>query len=243
MTPLLRSPSQLVNPLARQRFLGFGTAPGGAAAFSPLSLSPSTWLDASQETLTNGDAAQPLDFSGNGRQFKNGTSTRRPTFTTGLQNGKPGFVFDGVDDFVHAESGLAVKWVFLVAKHNGATFPGFAGFYNNLSSGGGDHTFIGNGSGSTTLYPFPGSLGTVTYRFNRAVSASRAAPMNAAGIMVAKFGTAISSALRVGLGGDRLLAGRWFNGTVFEHLEFTADLSEADCASLENYLAAKWGTP
>jgi hypothetical protein len=30
MTPLLRSPSQLVNPLARQRFLGFGTAPGGA---------------------------------------------------------------------------------------------------------------------------------------------------------------------------------------------------------------------
>ena len=31
MTPLLRSPSQLVNPLARQRFLGFGTAPGGAA--------------------------------------------------------------------------------------------------------------------------------------------------------------------------------------------------------------------
>jgi len=31
MTPLLRSSSQLVNPLARQRFLGFGTAAGGAA--------------------------------------------------------------------------------------------------------------------------------------------------------------------------------------------------------------------
>jgi hypothetical protein len=242
MTPLLRSPSQLVNPLARQRFLGFGTAPGGAAAFNPLSLSPSTWLDASQETLTNGDAAQPLDFSGNGRQFKNTTSTRRPTFTTGLQNGRPGFVFDGVDDYVLPDAGLAVKWVFLVAKHNGATFPGFSGFYNTLNSGGGDHTMIGN-SGGTALFAFPGSLGTVTYRLNRAVSAGRAAPMNAAGLMVAKFGNAISSALRQGLGGDRLLAGRWFNGTVFEHLEFTADLAEADCAALENYLAAKWGTP
>ena len=30
MTHLLRSPSQLVNPLARQRFIGYGTAPGGA---------------------------------------------------------------------------------------------------------------------------------------------------------------------------------------------------------------------
>jgi len=31
MTHLPRSPSQLVNPLARQRFIGYGTAPGGAA--------------------------------------------------------------------------------------------------------------------------------------------------------------------------------------------------------------------
>jgi len=31
MTHLLRSPSQLVNPLARQRFMGYGTAPGGAS--------------------------------------------------------------------------------------------------------------------------------------------------------------------------------------------------------------------
>lgn len=221
----------------RPRFVASG------ATFNPLSLSPSTWLDASQETLTNGDAAQPLDFSGNGRQFTNATSTRRPTFTTNLQNGRPGFVFDGVDDYVRPASGIAIRWVFLVARHNGATFPGFSGFYNNLSSGGGDHTFIGSGSGGTTLFAFPGSLGTVTYRFNRAVSASRAAPMNAAGLMVAKFGTAISAGLAVGLGGDRLLAGRWFNGTVFELLEFTADLAEADCAALENYLAAKWGTP
>jgi hypothetical protein len=62
-------------------------------------------------------------------------------------------------------------------------------------------------------------------------------------LMVAKFGTAIGAGLAVGLGGDRLLAGRWFNGTVFELLEFTADLAEADCTALENYLAAKWATP
>ncbi len=213
----------------------------GSRRFNPLTLAPSTWLDASQETLANNTAGQPLDFSGNGRQFKQSVGTKQPLFVTGQQNGLPGWVFDGVDDFVKPDVGLAVKWVFLVAKHNGATFPGFSGFYNNLSSGGGDHTFIGN-SGGTTLFGFPGSLGTVTYRFNRAVSASRAAPMNAAGLMVAKFGTAVSG-LTLGLGGDRLLAGRWFNGTVFELLEFTADLSDSDCAALENYLAAKWATP
>jgi hypothetical protein len=34
MTHLPRSPSQLVNPLARQRFIGYGTAPGGSAAYA-----------------------------------------------------------------------------------------------------------------------------------------------------------------------------------------------------------------
>lgn len=241
MNLLLRTASQIVNPLDSRRRFGFGSGVGGASAFNPLIYSPTAWLDASQETLTNGDAAQPLDFSGNGRQFKNGTSTRRPTFTTNRQNSKPGFVFDGVDDYVLPDNHLAIAMAFIVCKYNGATFSGYSGLINNMGNGGGAAFLIGN-SGGTTFFPFDAALGTVTYRYNRAVSASRAAPMNAAGITTTKV-TTPQTGIAPGFGGDRLLAGRWWNGDLYEALLFTTAVSDADCVLIENYLAAKWGTP
>ncbi len=241
MNLLLRSPSQIVNPLDARRRFGFGSGVTGESAFNPLIYSPAVWLDASQETLTNGDAAQPLDFSGNGRQFKNTTSTRRPTFTTNRQNGRPGFVFDGVDDYVLPDNHLAIAMAFIVCKYNGATFSGFSGLLNNMGGTGGAAFLIGT-SGSTVIYPFDASLGTVTYRFNRAVSASRAAPMNATGLVTVKV-TSPQTGIQPGFGGDRLLAGRWWNGDLYEALLFTTAVSNADCVLIENYLAAKWGTP
>lgn len=241
MNLLLRTASQIVNPLDSRRRFGFGSGVSGDSAFNPLIYSPAAWLDASQETLTNGDAAQPLDFSGNSRQFKNGTSTRRPTFTTNRQNGKPGFVFDAVDDYVLPDAALAIAMAFIVCKYNGSTFSGYSGLLNNMGNGGGDHFLIGD-SGGTTFYPFHASLGTVTYRLNRAVSASRAAPMNAAGLITVKVATP-QAGIRPGFGGDRLLAGRWWNGDLYEALLFTTAVSDADCVLIENYLAAKWGTP
>lgn len=241
MNLLLRSPSQIVNPLDSRRRFGFGSGVGGASAFNPLIYSPAAWLDASQETLTNGDAAQPLDFSGNGRQFKNGTSTRRPTFTTNRQNGKPGFVFDAVDDYVLPDVALAIAMAFVVCKYNGSTFSGYSGLLNNMGTVDGAH-FLSGDSGLTTFYAFPVSLGTVTYRLNRAVSASRAAPMNAAGLITVKVATP-PAGIRPGFGGDRLQAGRWWNGDLYEALLFTTAVSDADSVLIENYLAAKWGTP
>ena len=150
-------------------------------------------------------------------------------------------MFDGVDDYVLPDSGIAIAMAFIVCKYNGSTFAGFNGLLNNLSSSGGDHFLIGN-SGGTTLFAFPGSLGTVTYRFNRTVSASRAAPMNAAGLMTVKV-TTPQTGVTPGFGGDRLLAGRWWNGDLYEALIFTTAVSDANCVLVENYLASKWGTP
>lgn len=211
------------------------------SAFNPLTLSPAVWIDASQETLSTGTAAQPLDFSGNSRQFKNATTTRRPTFTTSRQNGKPGFVFDGVDDYVLPDNHLAIAHIFIVCKYNGATFSGYSGLINNMGNGGGAALLIGN-SGGATFYPFDATLGAVTYRYNRAVSASRAAPMNAAGITTTKV-TTPQTGITPGFGGDRLLAGRYWNGDLYEALIFTTAVSDANCVLIENYLAAKWGTP
>lgn len=69
------------------------------AAFSPLTLSPVLWLDASQEAYAN-DAAVTTwtDRSGNGLNAAQGTGTKQPVFKTNIINGKPALLFDGTDD-------------------------------------------------------------------------------------------------------------------------------------------------
>lgn len=95
---------------------GYG---GSAAPFDPLTLSPYLWLDASDITTLFQDAGGTtpvasdgdpvglwLDKSGNGRHYSQATSGRRPTYKTNVQNGKPGILFDGVDDFLSNATGI-----------------------------------------------------------------------------------------------------------------------------------------
>lgn len=63
-----------------QPFRGFG---GGAAPFSPLSLSPALWL-----SDTGSDPAQWDDLSGNGRHATQATAGLRPAIVTGAINGR-----------------------------------------------------------------------------------------------------------------------------------------------------------
>jgi hypothetical protein len=72
MTHLLRSPSQLVNPLARQRFLGFGTAPGGAAFVGALdayeSIIDGAWSVAKRLFASHTGALNTIRRSSGGEQ-------------------------------------------------------------------------------------------------------------------------------------------------------------------------------
>jgi hypothetical protein len=84
--------------------------------FSPLSLSPALWLDAADQstlyqertgasatTLVASDA-DPIgtwkDKSGNARHVTAPTDAARPTFKTGIQNGRSIARFDGTDDYL-----------------------------------------------------------------------------------------------------------------------------------------------
>jgi hypothetical protein len=71
------------------------------AAWTPASKTGlKLWFDATQETgLVNSDPMSTLhDWSG---AYSNGvgTTTTRPLYKTSIQNGKPGILFDGTDDF------------------------------------------------------------------------------------------------------------------------------------------------
>lgn len=63
--------------------------------FSPLSLNPALWLDATQLSLVEGDLVSTwLDYSGNGRHATAATD-QRPTYRAILANGRPTLEFNG----------------------------------------------------------------------------------------------------------------------------------------------------
>ena len=84
---------------------------GRSASFSPLSLSPALWLDASDAATlfqSNGGAAAAadgdpvgyvLDKSGSANHLIQVTGTSKPTLKLAIQNAKPVIRFDGVNDF------------------------------------------------------------------------------------------------------------------------------------------------
>lgn len=95
--------SFLLNP-----YSSFGGGGGGGVMFDATSIADcALWLkayegvfsDAGTTPAGNGDTVrQWSDFSGNNRHASQSSSGSRPTFNTGLKNGKPGITFDGNND-------------------------------------------------------------------------------------------------------------------------------------------------
>lgn len=110
-----------------------------APSFSPLSLSPALWLDASDAstlytdsgltTLVGADGDPVggwMDKSGNAKNALQSNGTNKPAYRTAVKNGKPIIRFDGTNDslsfaastayfkFLHASQGT----VFLVFQTN-----------------------------------------------------------------------------------------------------------------------------
>lgn len=92
---------------------------GAAAGFSPLSLSPALWLDASDAatiTSSGGKVSQWNDKSGNGRNVTQATSAAQPSTGTNTLNGLNVLTFDGGDYLAHS---TASTWNFM---HNGTVY-------------------------------------------------------------------------------------------------------------------------
>lgn len=74
---------------------GAGSSAGG---FDPLSLSPAVWLKADSLALNDGDkVATWADSSGNARNATQATEAQKPTYKTGILNGKPVVRWDGTE--------------------------------------------------------------------------------------------------------------------------------------------------
>lgn len=101
------SPFQL-----RRVVLPAGALRGGEPLpWSPLALSPSFWHDATQLALSDLDSVSAWpDLSGNGRAKTQGVPSSWPVFRTGMLNGLPGVLFDGVDDSLIGATDAGDAW-------------------------------------------------------------------------------------------------------------------------------------
>ena len=122
MNLLLRTASQIVNPLDSRRRFGFGSGVSGSE-FSPLSFAPVAWYDASRLALANGDPISTLpDLSGNGWDMTS-SGTARPTFNSTGINSRGTADSDGVDDgMISASVGALTEWwLFMVVRPIGTS--------------------------------------------------------------------------------------------------------------------------
>lgn len=84
-----------------------------------------TFQDSAKTTAATSDAdviGAWADFSGNGRDVLQATTTKKPTLRLNVQNGRPVIRFDGTDDFLRASySNIVQPYVrFVVVKSGGA---------------------------------------------------------------------------------------------------------------------------
>lgn len=225
-----------------------------SAAFSPLSLSPFLWLDASDTaTITNagaGAVSQWNDKSGNARHMTQGTSGNRPLTGTTTQNSKNVIVFDGTDDFL-ATGDLTLPQpasFYIVAEVTTNTASdtslmaggNFAYYFARTASTYFWKSYSGANLNSSTANDLAVHQFTVLHN-----GASGDIRLDGASIASGNTSTAslTGAAGHVLTVGAAPAAAQPFTGFVAEMLAFSSSLASSDQLNLEAYLKAKWGTP
>jgi hypothetical protein len=137
---------------------------GGAAAFSPTSLSGlALYYDATKISgFSNNDPIGTLtDLSSNAWQATQATASQKPTYLTNIKNGQPVIRFDGVDDILTNSTctsfnGLTGATLFYAFKFNSVGSAGQLSFWNDARLSqqdfGGNHSTYADGSSGA---PYP----------------------------------------------------------------------------------------
>jgi hypothetical protein len=216
--------------------------------FSPAQVSPTLWLDASDEaTLVkeSGVLSGWLDKSGNNR---NGSSTGslRPSISTGF-NGYSMVNLDGVDDIVSINGSFALNTFFVVlnSEISSEKFPKWAWV---LGARGPDKTFqmvpalygrMG-GSSLTTELPFQGNQQSViSINGDDTLSQNTQDFGNFSEFKLISVSSNQSSSI---LSNWKISSGEFpWKGNIAEIVVFDRPLEDHQRYSMEEYLSSKWG--
>lgn len=218
-----------------------------ASSFSPLSLSPSLWLDASDAatiTSAGGLVSQWNDKSGNAKHAT-ATGTAKPTTGVTTQNGLNVLDFEGTNNIMASAASASQPWTaFVVAKSNATPLE-----YRSAFSGTGVRMYALDKDNSYKRYIFAGSIvygATVSYTSWSVVAAkinssSSAVYLNGSSDGTGNAGANALADCRVG-GVPENTQNRW-KGSIAEIVLYPSALSDANRNAVEAYLRNKWGTP
>jgi hypothetical protein len=163
-----------MNPFRRRQFTAMQGA-GGAAAFSPTSLSGlALYYDATKISgFSNNDPIGTLtDISSNAWQATQGTASKKPTYLTNIKNGQPVIRFDGVDDILTnttctSFNGLTGATLFYAYKFNNVGSAGLVSFSADARLSqqdfSGNHNTYADGS-SGVPYPYGSYAGSSAWQ-------------------------------------------------------------------------------
>lgn len=249
----------------RQRTRRRARSIGGS--FSPLSLSPALWLDASRVNYqdsagttvaaADGDpVGQAFDYSGNGRHWTQGTAGNRPTLALAAQNGRNAFRFNGTSSFLSRANFFSTPPFTILAA--------FKFTDDNALRVALDVNGTGNNSVLLWASHSNAALGAgVNYGTGSSVAtgcAAQAATNGVAGVMAVRAsaggailgrwsGTQFLSASNASISavqashflGCQAGTTRFALGDFFELAVVLRDLSDAEVAQGEAAIKAKWG--
>lgn len=233
----------------------------GRGRFSPRSLPNLVlWLNASLITgLVDGDPVTTwADLSGQGNHATQGTGAAKPLYKVGIANGRPGVLFDGVDDFMSLTAGAAetlmgaARTVFAVVK--------WVATLNDMrivsaSNAGGNGRFALRVGGST-LWQAVYTTGAAGANLNlsgvnnpsTSVAQIMDSVQSGASFTASVNGLLGATAVDAGveaagvaaLGANGPGTGSFGNLYILEVVAYSAALSAADRARVRRYLGAKY---
>lgn len=213
-----------------QPFRAFG---GAAAPFSPLSLSPTLWLDD-----TGQDTAIWTDLSGHGRHWTSATATERPAIIPDALNGRQVRRFDGTNDWMSWPE-TAVRSVFVVYKKN-ALHADYACLFGRESNFGLYYRRIGESWAESYYAPLGWrGVGSEWRRSGETITplADGSDPMGIWCVM----SIMLSEATPTSRTRDRTIADRVPNADLAEVIFYDYLLSAGQRVNVEQYLGAKYG--
>lgn len=227
------------------------SATADTTAWTPATLSPRAWWKADAITgLSNGASVSSWANSvSGGVAAANGTGAQQPTYQTGAQNGLPAVRFDGVNDYLTATSvNLPVNVsVFFAFKTPSAT----TSDQRLYSSTGNSHMIrlhlpATNGVEmqqiSTALSYGVGLIPTSTWQVHSNVFGGTSSRGAVNGTTVSgTIGTSGTTAASLVLGANATANGQWTQTDLGELIVIDGAVSTGDQASIEGYLAWKWG--
>jgi len=220
----------------------------------PITENLKMWLDASHEALNDGDAVSTAtDLSGSGNNAVQATPSAKPTYKTGIVNGKSVYRFDGGDHIVCSSLGFASSafTIFVVMSYSSGNYPALLAEMSGTSDGyvslGGDNankvaiSKVGITTSASNLALTSGFL-ALTYKSagvsggNISLTPYRNKVAGSGALTL----SGLSTNANIDIGASKNGNADFFTGDIAEIIVYNTQLSDANRELIEDYLMAKY---